>query len=155
MSKIKIVNAYYNSDLGTSKVIIQTDLGKFFGFTKIHPEDEDIKSNFQGCRYAELRAIVKYKQRKLKNLKIKRDTLENLYKGIEKLRDFDAAAAEFRYVKKQYHIVQNEVDNLTKEINNINEYIYNTMKNYRKEKENFQKKINKYKEKRNARPESI
>ena len=57
---IQTKDTNYNAETGISTAWIATDLGDFYGEAKLAPEDKDIASSFAGCRYAEMRAIIKY-----------------------------------------------------------------------------------------------
>lgn len=94
----------FDQESGISTVIIDTDLGVFTGKSTLHEEDRDIKSIFQGCKYAEMRAMIKYGKEKIKLLKIKVKTLEEIINGMEKLNDYDKNCHEARYLRKQYYI---------------------------------------------------
>lgn len=63
---IHLIKANYNEETGVSTVMINTDLGAFFGKAKLHPEDKNFASKYTGCRYAETRAIIKYLKMKQK-----------------------------------------------------------------------------------------
>lgn len=146
MSKIKVLDANYNAETGISVVTIDTPYGKFFGKTKVHPEDEDIKSVFRGCRYAEMRAIAKYGKERSKKIKVELNALENLVKNMEKLKDYDKDSREARFVRKQYYIKRKEYKDLLNEIDRLDALRFEQMQNYRKELEDFHKKIEKKKQ---------
>lgn len=63
---IHLIEADYNEETGVSTVMIDTDLGAFYGKAKLHDEDKDYASRYTGCRYAETRATIKYLKMKQK-----------------------------------------------------------------------------------------
>lgn len=63
---IHLIEADYNEETGVSTVMIDTDLGAFYGKAKLHDEDKDYASKYTGCRYAETRATIKYLKMKQK-----------------------------------------------------------------------------------------
>ena len=144
--RYKLLYSNFNKETGTSKVIIRTPLGDFEGHTKIHKEDQDIQSIFQGCRYAEIRAIIKYYKEKLKIQKNKIITLEQIIKGMEKLNNYNKNSLEARYLRKQYYIQKSIFKKYQKEIENSENDLLNVMQNYRKDYEKFIEKISKEKE---------
>ena len=66
---IKIIDSDFNTETGISTTKILTDLGSFTGIAKLHPDDQDKASRFAGCRYAEIRATIKYMKMKKKLFK--------------------------------------------------------------------------------------
>jgi len=66
---IKIIDSDFNTETGISTTKILTDLGSFTGTAKLHPDDQDKASRFAGCRYAEIRATIKYMKMKKKLFK--------------------------------------------------------------------------------------
>ena len=150
MSKVKMIEANYNAETGVSIVTIDTPYGKFFGKSILHPEDVDIKSNFQGCKYAEMRAIVKYGKERSKKIKNELHTLEVLVNNMEKLKDYNKDSREARFIRKQYYIKRKEYNDLMKDIDKLNNLIFNEMQNYRKNVEDLYKKVEKNREKRNS-----
>jgi len=145
MKKIKTLDTYFDEN-GISYATIMTELGAFNGTCKLHDEDKDIVSEFQGCRWAEMRAGIKYLQEKVKLLKIKVDTLENLINTLSLVKGYEKDSVEARYLRKQYFINKNEYQIKKKNIQKIKENLYNSMKYYRKDKEDFLNKIQNKKE---------
>lgn len=58
--KYKVVFAKYDPKLMLSRVTIQTNIGKFDGYCKVHESDKEYASEFTGVRYAEQKALMKY-----------------------------------------------------------------------------------------------
>ena len=65
MKSMKIIYSNFDETTGISTVTILTKIGEFTGTSKLHDEDKNISSSFAGCRYAEIRAIIKYHKKKL------------------------------------------------------------------------------------------
>ena len=145
--KWKILNADFNKETGISKVNILTDLGNFEGKSKLHEEDKDIISNFEGCRYAELRAVVKYIKAKIKNQKIKVNTIKNLIINMEKLYNYAENTPEARFVRKQFYIEQKNLQDLKEILKRLEEKVFNDMQGYRESYQHFIEKVNKKNEK--------
>ena len=102
----------YNEKTGISTAWIVTDLGDFFGKAKLSPEDKDIASNFAGCKYAEMRAILKYSKLKIKILKAQLEPLLRIKNNYEKMN-----VSKLGYKNKAMEEVEKEIkrlkDNLT------------------------------------------
>ena len=81
--KSKIIDSYTDEKEGFSRVTIQNKYGKFTGYSYCHPDDKDAFSIYAGERYAELRAYKEYAKFRLKQEKIKLQTIENLLKDIK------------------------------------------------------------------------
>jgi len=58
--KIKLTYVNYDPETGISIARIQTPIGSFKGKARLHPQDKDFGSSYAGCKYAEMRAIIKY-----------------------------------------------------------------------------------------------
>ena len=140
--KWKIVNADFNRETGISKVKIITNLGEFEGSSKLHEEDKDIISNYEGCRYAEIRALIKYFKAKIKNQEIKIKTINNLIGNMEKLYNYAKNTPEARFIRKQYYIEQKNLQDLKDILNKLEEKVYNDMQEYRKNYQQFIEKVN-------------
>lgn len=54
----KVYYSNYNPDTGISIVKINTPYGMIEGTAKLHPKD--VGSKYAGCKYAEMRAWIKY-----------------------------------------------------------------------------------------------
>lgn len=58
--KYKVIFADYDFKSMLSRVTIQTDIGKFDGYCKVHKSDKEYASKLTGVRYAEQKAVMKY-----------------------------------------------------------------------------------------------
>ena len=141
--KYKLKFSEYDKETKISMVGISTDLGYFIGTSKLHEEDYDIESAFQGCMYAEIRAVIKYTKAKIKNLKEEIYTLENLFNNLKQLRCYDENDKSMRFINKTIERKKKQLDILQQQLEMINIGLDKQMENYRKEHEDFMKKIKK------------
>ena len=58
--KIKLTYVNFDPETGISIARIQTPIGSFKGKARLHPQDKDFGSGYAGCKYAEMRAVIKY-----------------------------------------------------------------------------------------------
>lgn len=118
---IELSDSVYDEKTGISKVIIECELGRFEGIAKLSPEDREagLASRFEGCKYAETRAIIKclkaLRMRKKSELK----ALEDLEKILISLKTFDPKRPEFRHLRKSIHIKNGQI----KEVENLIEQV--------------------------------
>ena len=77
--QMKTISSDYNEETGLSKVTVATDLGLITGYASLHPDDAEIASHFAGCRYAEMRAGIKYMKEKIKISKCQLEPLKRVY----------------------------------------------------------------------------
>ena len=141
--KWNVMLSDYNKETGISHITIATDLGIFEGVSRLHEEDKDIESIFQGCRYAEMRAVLKYLKLKLKILESKISGLSNYYNNIKQMRCFNEEEKQTRFLKREIDKYIKEYTELDRMINNLKDGLYSEMIHYREDKEHFYDKINK------------
>lgn len=139
--KYKLIDSSFNEKNGVSYVKIKTKLGIFEGIAKRHPKDMDIQSNFFGCKLAELRAIKKCFLKNKKEIKNKQLFLENLINNLQLLKNYNHNSVEARFVRKQYFILQKELQKIDKEILFLDIQIKTLSNNYRETLNNVYKKI--------------
>lgn len=111
------IESYYDPILGRSYADIYRNGECYMAEVIISPEDEDVKSSFAGCYFAEYKARIKMLKGKLKEKKKAYSILENMYFNITQLREFDANRRENRFFRKQLYIKKNEIKNLQNLIN--------------------------------------
>lgn len=80
--KNKIVQSFFDSELGYSYVRVKNKYGIFHGHATCSEEDLPNFSEFAGERYALLRAEKQFAKFRLKQEKIKLKTIKNLIKDI-------------------------------------------------------------------------
>jgi hypothetical protein len=62
---IKLIEAHFDEESGTSFVTLDTDLGKFYGYAFLNKEeDAEIASAYFGCELAEMEATLQYYDKK-------------------------------------------------------------------------------------------
>ena len=58
---IKLIESHYDEGSGMSYVVLNTDLGKFYGYAFLNKEeDAEIASAYFGCELAEMEANLQY-----------------------------------------------------------------------------------------------
>lgn len=139
--KYKLIDSSFNEKNGVSYVKIKTKLGIFEGIAKRHPKDMDIQSNFFGCKLAELRAIKKCFLKNKKEIKNKQLFLENLISNLQLLKNYNHNSVETRFIRKQYFILQKELQKIDKEILFLDIQIKTLSNNYRETLDAVYKKI--------------
>lgn len=130
--KIKIIESWFNEETGVSKVVINTDKGIFCGTAQLHDEDRDIASNFAGCEYAEMRAIVKYFKRRAKDIQIKITGLQNYEKRLIGRKDYEKHSVENRQLRKYMKQLEKEKLDWEERVNSLEEKIQIAMTNREK-----------------------
>lgn len=146
--KYKLIDSSFNEKNGISYVKIKTKLGIFEGTAKRHPKDIDIQSNFFGCKLAELRAIKKFFLKNKKEIKNKQLFLENLISNLQLLKNYNHNNTETRFIRKQYFILQKELQKIDKEILYLDIQIKTLSNNYRETLDTVYKKIEENRRKR-------
>lgn len=61
-----ILYAEYDEATGISKVIKQTKYGTFTRSVRVHPEDQDVANQYDGCLFAEMKCDIAAYQEKAK-----------------------------------------------------------------------------------------
>ena len=108
--QMKTIASDYNEETGLSIVTISTDLGMFTGTAKLHPEDAEIASHFAGCRYAEMRAGIKYMKAKARETKQVLDSLTKIYKNLKQMNSFDKNFKGVKLFEKEIYLLEDEVE---------------------------------------------
>lgn len=148
MAKIKLINSFYDKETGISYVAISTKYGVFEGRTEVHEEDKDIASDFVGCNYAEMKAMIKYEKAKLKLIERDFKKLEIIRKEMETLKEYDKNEVSAKFLRKKYFIAREAVNEQKAKIDFLKDSLYKAMESYREDKTNFDKKIKEIQEKR-------
>lgn len=86
--KNKILKTFFDRDTGYTYVRVQNKYGIFHGHSLCSEEDLPNFSEFAGERYALLRAEKEFAKLRLKQEKIKLQTIKNLIKDISNSVDF-------------------------------------------------------------------
>ena len=102
----KLIYSNYDPETGISIVRIQTPHGTFKGKARVHPNDINIASHYAGCKYAEIRAYIRY----YKFLaKLKQSAIEEIKKLYNKFYD------SFDTPNKILYWTKDVINDLTKE----------------------------------------
>lgn len=117
--KIKTIMSDYNQDTGLSKVTIATDLGQFTGYAKLHPEDKEIASNYAGCRYAEMRATVKYMKVKRRIAEYKLEPLNRIYNDLKSSKNFNENNKGVKMLQKQIYLLEDEKESFKNNVRSL------------------------------------
>ena len=120
-NKTKLIYSNYDPETGISIVRIQSPEVIFKGKARVHPSENDIASSFAGCKYAEIKAYIKY-FKNLKNLKqyaIKEIT--KLYNQLSQRKDIPDVAANYAWtqlekLKQEKQECEQEIIDLKKEL---------------------------------------
>lgn len=137
---IRLVYSNYNEETGVSCVTLRTPLGEFTGYTKVHPEDIAFASPITGCRFAEIKALIKYRKAKVNVItnEIKGLTdFKNVLTGLTVIDDNDTS---LKYLRRQIDIKREERQCLLNSIEqlraNMKESIALADKLHKKDKNN-------------------
>lgn len=125
--RIKLIKSEYDKETGISTATISTDYGIFTGTSKLHEEDKHLESNFAGCHYAEMRAIIKYMKHRLKLLNEHIKALEDYKKVVEGKKDYEHNSSENRSLRKRIYILKKQKEQWISKINSLNNKILDSM----------------------------
>lgn len=106
--KFKLIHSNFDEQTGVSMATIATDLGFFTGYAQLHEDDKAVASTFCGCRYAELRAMLKYIKRRLSLYSNKIQTLNNYLLYLKSRKDFNEDALECKKLYKYINHIKKE-----------------------------------------------
>ena len=106
--QMKTIASDYNEETGLSTVTIDTDLGNFIGYASLHPEDAEIASHYAGCRYAEMRAVIKYMKAKIKIAKYQLEPLQRIY-NILINKNYDQNNKGIKLLEKEIYILEDDI----------------------------------------------
>lgn len=151
--KWKIKSAVFDEEDGVSCVSISTHLGRFDGVSCLHPDDKDIASEFEGCRYAELRAVISFYKAEIDILKIKIETLQDVLLNFKNMKYYSENKKEVKCVSTKLNDLLDRKKNLENDIIAIKKHLNYSIENYRKDHEHFIETINKNREKKKLVPE--
>jgi hypothetical protein len=116
---MKFIKSIYDSETGTSYVILQHLGKKFIGEAHVHPEDKDNMSEFAGCEYAEIRATIKALKYERKIAKNKADQALDFIKSCKCYSNYDNNSETAKVIARQAYKRVQRVNDLTDEINKL------------------------------------
>lgn len=108
--KFKLIRSNFDENTGVSSATIATDLGFFTGYAQLAEEDREVASTFCGCRYAELRAMIKYIRKRISLYSHKIQTLNNYLLYLKSRKDFDETSLECKKLYKYMNHIKKERD---------------------------------------------
>lgn len=111
--QMKTIASDYNEKTGLSIVTISTDLGMFTGTAKLHPEDAEIASHFAGCRYAEMRAGIKYMKAKSRTAKYALKPLKYIYNNLKQMKTYNNNNKGIKMLEKEIYLLEDEIETFT------------------------------------------
>ena len=117
--KIKLTKSNFNEETGISNVVISTDLGEFNGTSKLHDEDRNISSSFAGCRYAEMKAIIKYMRQKIKNIQMQIKGLEDFQSNLATRADYNYNSIENSKARRRIFELKKQIISWNKKIDSL------------------------------------
>lgn len=119
---MRLVSAYYSENTGVSYATVVHSINglerRFEGIAKVHPEEES-KSRFTGCRYAEMRAQIKALKAERQSLIWKCEECRKFVKACSQYKNWDKESLVAKVVYKQLNARIKQVNELTNQINQL------------------------------------
>ena len=110
-------------DSGLSYAIIQTPLGEFGAYSRCLEEDMDYASSFFGCEVAECKAFVKYAKQQISRQKEKVRALNETYKEMSDIYNFNANSPEAIFIRKKIERENAKIATMEEELLAIKKHI--------------------------------
>lgn len=108
--QMQTIASDYSESTGISSVTLSTDLGEFIGYAKLHPDDAEIASYFAGCRYAEMRAAIKYMKAKARTARYALEPLKRIYNNLSQMNSFDKNNKGIKMLEKEIYLLEDEIE---------------------------------------------
>lgn len=119
--QMKTIASDYNEETGISKVTVATDLGLITGYASLHPDDKDIASHFAGCRYAEMRAGIKYMKAKIQIVKYQLEPLKKIYNSLINNKSYNKNNKGIRLLEKEIYTFEDDIETYKTNIKTLTE----------------------------------
>lgn len=119
--QMKTIASNYNETTGISKVTVATDLGEITGYASLHPDDKDIASNFAGCRYAEMRAGIKYMKEKVRISKYQLEPLKRIYNDLSQKKYYNKNNNGAKMLEKEIYKLEDDIETYKTNIKTLTE----------------------------------
>lgn len=142
--KRKILKEHSNFATGSSVFSFQNKYGKFCGWAWCNPEDMEHYSQYAGTRYAEIRAMEQYALFRLKQEKIKLQTIKNLLKDIEY--DKKCSTEKNSRLMRRIKIKLRDYSQTVEDWNNLYEHLSTAIEIQDEERQKILNRTNKEKE---------
>ena len=126
---MKTIGSEYDEQTGLSTVTLATDLGLFDGFAQLHPDDKEIASHYAGCRYAEMRAGIKYMKAKVRVAKYKLEPLYKIYNELKQQKSYDENNKGIKLLQKEIYILEDEIKTFTNHVETLTTRLNEAIKN--------------------------
>lgn len=104
-----ILYAEYDEGTGVSTVIKATKYGTFKRSVRVHPEDEDIANQYDGCMFAEIKCDIAAYQEKAKFLRERAKGIEHAFNVLS---NADAQRADYKLdeMKQEWYDLYHQMD---------------------------------------------
>lgn len=116
---MKFIDSSYDSETGKSKVIMQHLGVKFVGTAKLHPDDWENASSYEGCFIAEQRAMILALKYERYLAKRKADEAIDFMKACNCYKNFDKESLTAKAMYRQLNQRIKKVNNITDKINEL------------------------------------
>lgn len=104
-----ILYAEYDEGTGVSTVIKATKYGTFKRSVRVHPDDEDIANQYDGCLFAEMKCDIAAYQEKAKFLRERAKGMEHAFNVLS---NADAQQADYKLgeMKPEWYALYRQMD---------------------------------------------
>ena len=123
MTKLKTKLADFNKETGESTYIYTYKEYTFIGKSQCHEDDMDMCSELVGLQLAEIRAFFKYLKIRRKELKLKLDALEGVYKNMSTSKDFNERSKATQKLILAINETRLELEDCKDGIENIPDFV--------------------------------
>ena len=125
--QMKTITSDYNEETGISKVTVATDIGNITAYASLHPDDAEIASHFAGCRYAEMRAGIKYMKAKIKIAKYQLEPLKRIYTSLTNNKHYKSNNKDIRMLEKEIYILEDDIETYKMNIKTLTDRLQNAI----------------------------
>lgn len=126
--QMKTIASEYNEETGISRVTLWTDLGCFEGVAKLHPDDKETASHFAGCRYAEMRAMIKYGKMKMKVIDNQLDVLKKIANELKSKKLYKDNSYGVKLLEKNIYVLADEKETYKGYVSNLQKKLADDIK---------------------------
>ena len=124
--KYRLIYSEYDAVDGVSIAVVKTKYGTFTGVARLHPDDAEYESQFEGCKYAEYRAMIKAGKEELKELRQRLKGLEILQRDLQDGKEYNSMSFEARRLRKRIYEYKSEIQTMEHTIKNSEKLISNS-----------------------------
>ena len=120
---MKFITSDYNSETGSSTVVVK-HLGVIFvGWADLHPEDKPYGSMYTGCTIAEIRATIKALRYELKLAEDEARYCKSLVNSCTSCKNFNKYSKSSKVLFRQYNRRVKRVQDIKDEIKDLKEQL--------------------------------